>query len=620
MTIKLKLLLIAAGIAVAMILSIASMRWSMNHLDDLTQAQALNLQLNGNMLMLRRNEKDFLMRNDMKYLEKFNKNFAIIKNNLTQLHVLLKDNDINISDFEQMENILNQYRDLFHQLVETTQTIGLNPKSGLRGTLRGSVHKTETIFKEVSNDTLLANMLMLRRNEKDFLMRLDKKYLKKFDNNFMIFVDNIKSSSIEEGRKAQLLKDAESYKSDFLKLAELAEKKGFDAKSGILGQMRSTIHQSEDIITKSSKTIEATITDSMKSIERVNLIVALMIAAIIIVFTYLVGRSINRPLESFIKTMKEISATGNLTQRVDDNGNDEIAEVGKTLNALLSEFQNIVQRLHVASADLTQYARQFMSIREETFDSVEKQQIETHEVSHAMTEMSSAAKHISSNTIKTADAAEQANDVTNDGKAIVDQSISSTRNLETIINNASVVIQQLGDDSNSIGSILDVIRGIAEQTNLLALNAAIEAARAGEQGRGFAVVADEVRTLAQKTQDSISEIEAMITSLQNGSHKAIDAINQGKEGVSKNVEQIASAGDSLSNIVLELNDINRMSQENAAATEEQSAVAEEVNNNVVMIKELGSQIVDKIELLKEYSDKMGALSASMEELVKRFEV
>ena len=399
----------------------------------------------------------------------------------------------------------------------------------------------------------------------------------------------------------------------------MTEKKGFSSKEGIEGEMRAIIHQSEGILKEIHDVIETTIHQTSESIKTTNLIGSLLIALVVIGFALYLSLNITRTLEGFIRTLKNISETGNLTLRVDEKGHDEIAEVGTTFNAMLADFQEIVKRLHIASADLTQYSLQFMTIRDATFSNVEKQQMETEQVSTAVTEMSATARTIAGNTTRTADSAQQANEVTLEGKRIMDATVTSTNALEEVINNASVVIQQLGDDSNSIGSILDVIRGIAEQTNLLALNAAIEAARAGEQGRGFAVVADEVRTLAQKTQDSISEIEAMITSLQSGSARAIEAITQGKESVSSNVEQINAAGATLVNIVSELDAINQMSHENASATEEQSAVAEEVNKNVVAIRDLGSQIIDNVEELKESSTQVGILSSSMEELVQRFE-
>lgn len=620
MTIKLKLLLIAGGIAFAMLLSIISMRWSVGTLNSLTETQRFNDQLLSEMLMLRRNEKDFLLRSDLKYLDKFNNNFNIMEKNIDKLGASLNNNDINIEEFKSLSTIMKKYQSHFHQLVDTSKQIGLDPKSGLRGTLRNSVHTVEDLLKEITNYQLAKDMLMLRRNEKDFLMRKDIKYIDKFNNNFLIFADDLKSSNIDESTKAQLLKHIDAYKKDFLQLVSLTEKKGLDSKKGILGTMRQTVHKSEEILETAHLKIKENVKNTSASIQTVNLIVSLLIAIFVIGFTFFISRTVSRSLSGFVKTLQDICHSGNLMLRVEDKGTDEIAQVGTILNKMLADFQLIIQKLHATSSDLSTYSQQFSSIRENTFSSVEKQQVETEQVSTAMTEMTSTALNVAQNTTDTAKASQQANSVATEGKSIVDSSINSTQILEQVINNASSVIQQLGEDSNSIGSILDVIRGIAEQTNLLALNAAIEAARAGEQGRGFAVVADEVRTLAQKTQESISEIETMISSLQNGSDRAIEAISKGKEGVTDNVSQIGLAGNTLNTIVTELNLINQMSQENAAATKEQSVVAEEVNTNVVAIKDIGSQIVDNIEQLKESSDKMNVLSNDMEELVKHYQV
>ncbi len=620
MTIKFKLFLIAGGIATAMLLSIVSMRWSVSTLNSLTETQALNYQLLSNMLTLRRNEKDFLLRDNIKYLDKFDKNHALMINNINQLNDLLDDNNIEVENYTSLETIMKNYQAKFHQLIDISRQIGLSPKSALRGTLRNSIHKTEDLLNKVINDKLAKNMLMLRRNEKDFIMRKDTKYIGQFNNNLSIFIDNIKSSNIDEAIKSQLLKNSNIYKKDFLQLAVLMEQKGFDSKKGILGEMRSIVHSSEELLEKMSTKIGISIKNTSDSIQTMNLIASLFIATAVVGFTFYVSQTISHSLSNFVETLQGICQTGNLTQRVEETGNDEITQVSFILNKMLADFQEIIKKLHTTSTDLTSYSLQFISIRENTFSSVKQQQLETEHVSTAMIQMTSSALNVAQNTDNTAKAAQQANTITSEGKSIVDTAINSTQSLEKVIHDASTVIQQLGEDSNSIGGILDVIRGIAEQTNLLALNAAIEAARAGEQGRGFAVVADEVRTLAQKTQESIGEIETMISSLQKGSDKAIDAIIKGKDSVTNNVTQISLAGNTLNTIVTELNSINQMSQENANATKEQSMVVEEVNTNVIAIKDIGSQIVSNIEQLKESSNNMSLLSTDMEELVKRYQV
>ncbi len=620
MTIKFKLLLIAGGISLAMLLSIISMRWSVNTLNSLSETRSLNHQLLSDMLMLRRNEKDFLLRSNLKYLNKFDKNHSIMLTHIEQLHELLNKHKIDINSYNSFATIIKDYQSSFHTLVDISRQIGLDPKSGLRGTLRHSIHETEDELKKVSNYKLSADMLMLRRNEKDFLMRRNPKYIDKFNNNLLIFIGDVKNTSMDETLKSQLLINIKNYKRDFLRLTQLTEKKGLTPEKGLLGVMRNTIHKSEKLLQETQQVIKAKIQSTSDSIQTINLIASLLIAIVVVAFTFFVTQTITRSLSGFIKTLQDICSTGNLTLRVNEKGSDEISLVGSGLNDLLREFQTIIQNLHTTSSNLTQYSAQFSTIREKTLHSVEQQQIGTEQVSTAMTEMSSSAEEIDHNTTKTAETAEQANNVAHEGKNIVDNAIDSTRSLELIINNANTVIEKLGEDSSSIGGILDVIRGIAEQTNLLALNAAIEAARAGEQGRGFAVVADEVRTLAQKTQESISEIESMISKLQNGSHKAIDSISEGKNGVSSNVSQISMAGDSLNTIVTELNSINQMSQENANATRQQSTVAREVNNNIAAIKELGAKIVSSVEQFKESSTNMGLLSVEMNNIVKRFQV
>jgi len=188
------------------------------------------------------------------------------------------------------------------------------------------------------------------------------------------------------------------------------------------------------------------------------------------------------------------------------------------------------------------------------------------------------------------------------------------------ITSAAEVIQRLEQESVEIGGVLDVIRGIAEQTNLLALNSAIEAARAGEQGRGFAVVADEVRTLASHTQASTSEIERMIDRLQGGAQEAVKAMETGQQHVDQGVKEASEAGAALATIHQSVSNISDMNLHIASAAEEQGAVAEEINRNIVAITQSLEGIVEGARETEEAGHELSDLAIELQNIAGRFKV
>jgi methyl-accepting chemotaxis protein len=317
------------------------------------------------------------------------------------------------------------------------------------------------------------------------------------------------------------------------------------------------------------------------------LVMAVVSAVLLVAIVWFVANGITRPLVKTAASMQAIAnGSGNLTERLDASGGDEIAALAGAYNAFVGKLEVTIDEIVATTNRLAAMVEHFSQLSEHTHAGTRRQQEQVAQVATAMTEMSATVHEVAQNTVDTADAALQVDGQANGGQAVVRQAMESINLLADDVGRAVERIRSVEQDSERIGSVLDVIRGIADQTNLLALNAAIEAARAGEQGRGFAVVADEVRTLAQRTQDSTREIQEMIESLQVGVVKTVAVLEASKQQAGESVEQSSQAHAALVAITQSIDTITAMSSQIATAAEEQSAVAEDINRSVVEITQV----------------------------------
>jgi methyl-accepting chemotaxis protein len=204
------------------------------------------------------------------------------------------------------------------------------------------------------------------------------------------------------------------------------------------------------------------------------------------------------------------------------------------------------------------------------------------------------------------------------GNEVVRQSRGRIDQLAQAMEATTQSIEQLSQEAQSIGAVLDVIKSVAEQTNLLALNAAIEAARAGEQGRGFAVVADEVRALARRTQQSTAEIERLIGTLREGVRRSVETMHQSESLVQKTVEDAGQTEAALNGIAEAVSTLHQMNQQIAAAAEQQTAVAEEINRSVTSIRDIADQSAEAMEETATSSTRLAALGRDLQAMAAHF--
>lgn len=350
----------------------------------------------------------------------------------------------------------------------------------------------------------------------------------------------------------------------------------------------------------------------------VSVIIGSTIVAIIL--AYLIARSILTPVNNLRNTILEIEHNSDLTRRIEVISDDEIGTTASAFNNMLEKFEALIQQVFSSSSQLATAAEEVSAVAHDSARNVENQRVETDQVATAINEMTATVQEVAQNAQSASGAAASADNEAQSGKAIVNQTADAIARLATEVENAAKVIHGVEQDSESIGSVLDVIKGIAEQTNLLALNAAIEAARAGEQGRGFAVVADEVRTLASRTQQSTTEIEAMIAKLQTGSKQAVHVMEQGKEQANKGTEMAREAASSLDAIARAVANINEMNTQIAAAAEEQTTVSEEINKSVVNISQISEQTANGAVQTTAASTDLSRLANDLQNLVGQFKI
>lgn len=620
MQIKQKLILNTSVVVVSLVILIVAFLFAEIRLKELIQGKELAQRQESEMLLLRRHEKDFLARNDEKYVSRFENVAQRIIEQQSALDAMFIENGVDVKAFSNLTSLFGDYRNKFVELVDAKRAMGLSHDQGLEGELRSAVHDIETALKTLDQPAIMVTMLQLRRHEKDFMLRLDAKYIERFDTTISTLLNQLQSAQISNREKQSLTNLTEVYHSKFSDYVAQQQRIGLSSEEGILGEMRRTIHQTE---TKLEAMVSSMSQQTESLLSRVEWLITslfVVIAVIASLVAWRVGASINRPLAVIREAMLEIDRSRDLSLRVTYQGKDEIGDVARSINQMLEGFQKVVGSVNATVLNMKQQTQQLSQTAERTAKDAERQRDETDMVAASVAQMVGTIEDISRNMEVAADKSQNAQQSVSDGQARVTSAVSLVNNLSGQLQSSVLSAQELAKESESIGTVLNVIQDIAEQTNLLALNAAIEAARAGEQGRGFAVVADEVRALASRTHDATVEISDIINSLQQRTQSIVTIMQSCGEEGQRSRDEASVIGDVLERITHEVNEISEMAQSVAKAIGQQSVAANEINRNVVIINEISMDTSEAVRLNSRSSHDISELAHQLEGVVSRFKL
>ena len=325
----------------------------------------------------------------------------------------------------------------------------------------------------------------------------------------------------------------------------------------------------------------------------------------------------NRGVRRLLRLAEQTTSDPLIAQMYTDSRGAE-ARLEMAMLSQEARLKTCLTRLQDTAERLTNQARQADTLAHNSSAGLERQRVETEQVATAVNEMAATTLEVASNVARTAIATQEANRLTGEGRNVTADTREAIQRLSVSVAETGETVSRLAQDSNEIGGVVDVIKGIADQTNLLALNAAIEAARAGEMGRGFAVVADEVRSLAQRTAESTGQIHALIAKLQRTADEAVLTMEIGRKQADEGVERVLQADQALVGISEAVGNITDMANQIAAAAEEQSAVADEINQNITTIAQLADQTSAEAQSTAQLSKELTATAQDQYSLVDRF--
>ncbi|MCE9829001.1 methyl-accepting chemotaxis protein [Vibrio diabolicus] len=584
MTIRQKLYFLGVIAILGIVALLGTSSHFANKSNELNHAIKLVGDLEIRLLNLRRNEKDFLLRSNDKYLNKFDANVDKFLNTERELASILTSNELPSS--QRFKQDLLAYQKGFQNLVSAYQLYGLDAKSGLLAAYEQALLEAK---QRSDHQQLLA------------LVRFD--------------------SAVKSGQfNSDLLVGL--YAPELTKTGKLVATQkqvvGVAYDQGLLGETRALSHAVEEQFETFSIALSSAAAKRDEQMSTIKQVITALILGVIFALIWQISRSINTRVNSLLGTIRNISETNNMGLRSDLKGKDELFDISHHLNDLLDKLEQLISGTQEKSAQLTASTDNMHRELEGVMEQFHTQTDHTASMATAVQQMVATIGEISESTSVAVEGVHQAANNAEQGRSVVETTVTNIGQLTSILSNSQQSIGSLNQHVDKIGGAVNIIQEIAEQTNLLALNAAIEAARAGEQGRGFAVVADEVRALASRTHQSTEEITRVVVDIQAQMSTVVADIDQCNDQGQQTLNASEKLDSSLQQIITDMHAIQGNSERIASAIEEQGIVMNQVSGSITELNAISENNMQSAQECLHEVNSVSAQAHDMDEAVAQF--